>query len=395
MARDLRPDRNRIALLALSSLALALSACSGGDGGGAGSGGGVPGEPDGGAGAGGGVIPGGVRWVGRVETTAAGGARFAWQGAGLVAVVSGPSIAVTLRTEGASAVFFQPVIDGVPGARVEVRQGADRTVSLGSGLADGDHVIELYRDTEAMYGVSTFLGFASGTVKGAPASNGWRLEVVGDSISAGYGNLGQEPHPDWVASPACHWTAENSSWYSTYGAIAGRALGAEVSTLALSGWGLYRDRNGGTGVLPSVYEDALGPNDDGPAWGFQPKASAVVINLGTNDVAASGFSSDAYASAGVSFVHQIRAHYPDAWIFLTIGSMLSGTELELVKGAQAAVVSAVQAAGDSRVASFDLGAQDLGPDGSVPTGCDWHPSAADHARMASILEDQLRSKLGW
>jgi lysophospholipase L1-like esterase len=395
MARDLAQNRNRIVLLAISSLALAVSACSGGDGEGPGSGGGVPGDSDGGAGAGSGMTPGGVRWVGRVESTAEGGARLAWQGAGLVAVVAGPSIAVTLRTEGADTVFFQPVIDGVPGARFEVRQGGDRTVSLGSGLEDGDHQVELYRDTEAIRGdVSTFLGFASGTVRGAPTSNGRRLEVVGDSISAGYGDLGQEPHPGWVASPACHWTAENSSWYSTYGAIAGRALRAEVSTLALSGWGLYRDGSGGTAVLPSVYEKALGPYDGTP-WGFEPSASAVVINLGTNDMAAGGFSSDAYASAGVSFVHQIRARYPEAWIFLTIGSMLSETELDLVKGAQAAVVSAVQAAGDSRVSSFDLGMQDLGDDGSVPTGCDWHPSAADHARMASILADQLRAKLGW
>ena len=35
-----------------------------------------------------------------------------------------------------------------------------------------------------------------------------------------YGNLGVEPHPDWVANPACHWTAENSSWFRTYAAAA-------------------------------------------------------------------------------------------------------------------------------------------------------------------------------
>jgi hypothetical protein len=31
----------------------------------------------------------------------------------------------------------------------------------------------------------------------------------------------------------------------------------------------------------------------------------------------------------------------------------------------------------------------------MPTGCDWHPNAADHQRMAGILEAQLQQKLGW
>ena len=51
--------------------------------------------------------------------------------------------------------------------------------------------------------------------------------------------------------------------------------------------------------------------------------------------------------------------------------------------------------GDEKLVTFDMGTQNLGADGKVPTGCDWHPSAADHERMAGILEQQLSTNLGW
>jgi len=292
-------------------------------------------------------------------------------------------------------VFFQPVIDGAVGTRFKVDLGADQTVTLATGLSGADHLVELYRDTEGMYGISTFLGFASGTIKGAPSSLGRLVEVVGDSISAGYGNLGSEPHPNWVANPACHWTAANSTWYSTYAAIAGHALNAEVSTIARSGWGMYRDNDGNTsGVLSSVYENLLGTNDNTP-WGFIPKASVVVINLGTNDWAQGGPGVN-YETAYTSFIAKVRSHYPDAWIFLVIGSMVDEPGLSQIKTRLANVVATVKASsGDQKLVTFDLGVQNMGADGSVPTGCDWHPNVADHQRMAIILQQQLSLRLGW
>jgi lysophospholipase L1-like esterase len=300
-------------------------------------------------------------------------------------------VSVNLETTGTPTVYFQPVVDGLPGARLEVPLGGVQTVTLATGLDPGDHVIELYRETEGTYGASTFSGFAEGTLTGAPASSGRRVEVVGDSISAGYGNLGVEPHPDWVANPACHWSAENSSWFQTYAAVAGHALGAEVSTVARSGWGMSRDRDGdAAGVLPSVYEYAVGTQDSTP-WGFEPPASVVVINLGTNDINL-GDPGTAFETAYVDFLQHVRSRYPDAWVFATIGSMLGGADLDVINAHLANVVATL---GDDRVVTFDLGTQDLGENGEIPTGCDWHPSAADHARMAEILRARLQTHLGW
>jgi hypothetical protein len=59
------------------------------------------------------------------------------------------------------------------------------------------------------------------------------------------------------------------------------------------------------------------------------------------------------------------------------------------------VVSTVKTTtGDTKLVTLDLGTQNLG-DGSIPSGCDWHPSLAEHERMAGILEQQLSTNLGW
>jgi len=76
--------------------------------------------------------------------------------------------------------------------------------------------------------------------------------------------------------------------------------------------------------------------------------------------------------------------------------MLGDPALSQVKTHLANVVAQVTAStNDTRLVTFDMGTQDLGSDGSVPTGCDWHPNVADHLRMAGILQAQISSKLGW
>ncbi|HKU44273.1 MAG TPA: GDSL-type esterase/lipase family protein, partial [Polyangiales bacterium] len=345
------------------------------------------------AGAAGAAAMPGVRWVGRVDARDPSAVKLAWQGAGLIATVAGSDIAVKLRTEGTDLVFFVSVIDGTA-KRFEVRAGGDRSVILGSSLGSGEHRVELYRDTEGMYGVSTFLGFTSGTVKAPPVSGGRVIEVIGDSISGGYGNLGSEPHPNWTANPACGWTAANSTWYDTYASIAGRALAAEVSTIARSGWGMYRDGDGDTsGVLSALYDHVLGSSAQ-PVFAFEPKASAVVINLGTNDWS-KGDPGKPYEDAYIAFLTRVRSKYPNAYVFLTIGSMLGEPQLGQVVARLKAVVAARNAAGDDKLVAFDMGTQPLGNNGETPTGCDWHPNVADHMRMAEILKAQLEAKLGW
>jgi lysophospholipase L1-like esterase len=331
----------------------------------------------------GGVVPGSVRYLGRVDAHDPAGVEFAWSATGLIATVQGTKLSVKLRSKGSDA-FFQPVVDGKAGARFSVASGATQTVTLASGLAAGDHVVELYRESEGMYGSSVFLGFVDGVVKGAPAGSGRLIEVIGDSISAGYGNLGVEVHPPW--DNACTFSLATESAYQSYASILGRTLNAEVSIIARSGWGAYRDGDGNTsGVLSSVYANTLG-TDGTLKWAFARKADAVVVNLGTND-AVKGDPGKPYEDALLALLGTVRSKNPGAWIFVTLGTMTSDPLLTTMRGY---IKSALGRFGDAKATSIDLSVQD-----ATSTGCDYHPNVAEDQRIAAALSPTIKSKLGW
>jgi lysophospholipase L1-like esterase len=302
-----------------------------------------------------------------------------------VATVSGSKVSVSLQTEGSTtSAFFQPVVDGTPGTRFQVTSGAPQTVVLGMGLPAGPHTVEVYRETEGMYGDTILVGFPDGTLGAPPAGKQRLIEIVGDSISAGYGNLGSETHPPWTN--LCTFSLDTESAYQSYGAILGRSLGAEVSIIARSGWGMVRDLNNNTSnVVPSVYANALGA-EPSPAWSFGPRPDAVIVNLGTND-SAMGDPGQPYEDAYVAFLQTVRSRYASAWIFLTIGPMTADPPLSAMRTHLQNVVTTL---GDARVTTVDMPGQD-----TSSTGCDFHPNVAEDQIMASTLATALKSRLSW
>jgi lysophospholipase L1-like esterase len=257
-------------------------------------------------------------------------------------------------------------------------------------LSDGTHTVELYRRTEASQGESQFLGFdfGSGQLLAPPAPPARRLEIVGDSITCGYGNEGADQY--------CGFTPDTENHYLTYGAIAARSLEAELVTVAWSGKGVvcnYGDAaDSCTNPLP-VYYDRVLPDRPDLEWDFASyQPDAVVLNLGTNDFSTDVDPSQAeFEDAYRSFLEHIRSKYPTAYLLCTNGPMLTDPDLSTVRGYIDNVVQALNSAGDSRVGSFEITPQD----GTNGYGCDWHPSLVTHQNMATELEAALRRALGW
>lgn len=143
--------------------------------------------------------------------------------------------------------------------------------------------------------------------------------------------------------------------------------------IARSGYCLVA-QSGCTGLSGQFFKSASTGTTD---WDFaRYRASAVVINLGTNDIG-HGVSGAAFQSAYTAFLRDVRAKYPDAALFA-----VQTLKKRYVTETRAAV-TARNNAGDARVRYVDT-------TGWLTDGTDYedgngHPNEAGHTKFAGRL----------
>jgi lysophospholipase L1-like esterase len=326
-------------------------------------------------------VAAGVRWIGRVDTGDPARPRFSWSGTGFVARFRGTSLIAALGNEG--RFIFKAVVDGVPQPAFTSMPGAGR-YALATGLPAGEHTVALYRQTEGQLGLSQLHGLTvgDGALLAPPPAPQRLIEVVGDSISCGYGILG-------AIDDDCY---DTESHWDAYPSVMARALGAEVSTIAGSGRGVVRNYPGDSiDTMPQIYERVLA-TQAAPTWDFRAQPQAVIINLGTNDLGnGKGDPGPRFATIYRSLVETIRARYPGAFILCTIGPLSSLSESAIVYGHIQTVLGARAAAGDTCVALYDR----IVPQTPDKHAGAYHPNVAENAILAAQLGDELRARLSW
>ena len=219
------------------------------------------------------------------------------------------------------------------------------------------------------------------------------IEVVGDSITCGYGN--EAPGPEE------HFVPEHENGWETYGARAARAIGADwslVSTsgIAVSGWA---GAPAGFGPPHFAMEEQYAYTDrhladlkglPNPEWDFKAHPSdVVVINLGTNDASQIAFSRDQKAAED-----RFREHYgafirgvrrlngPDTHIVCALGTM----DYYLYDVIRDCVTEYKEESGDPKISCFKFGHTNMMLEGF---GGDMHPSLKTHERMGRELAAYL------
>jgi lysophospholipase L1-like esterase len=323
-----------------------------------------------------------VRFVGRFDAGADGKTpRFAWSGSAMQLRFTGPSLAVRLHDEGANV--FQVIVDGVPTHTLATSSAQD-AYTVTTGLADGVHDVALVKRTEARVGAVQFFGFypeKGHTMLAPPVAPSRRIEFVGDSITAGYGDEGNGPY--------CSFSPSQENEFLGYSALTARALGAEHVTVAWSGKTIDEMRDLWDRTLPKVKESR---------WDFLSWVpDAVVVNLGTNDFAQGTVNRPAFVASYVKMLEKVRAKYPQAQIVAALGPMLSDTyppgarALSNARAYTSEAVDTVRARGDARVSMIEFATQD--PNDGY--GCHFHPNLATHRKMASRLAPALAATLGW
>lgn len=334
------------------------------------------------------------RFLGRVNPATK---ELTWPGTGVSFTFKGTSATITLANIVGDNSFDLSIDNKPP---VLIGKVTNTTITTPK-LARGTHSVVLRRRSETALGT---VSIDTVTTDGAfvaekPLSR--QIEIIGDSISVGYGLDGVNP---------CVNNAAVTDNPQTYGALAAQALRADYHVLAWSGKGLVRNIESGTNdtspLIPELYT-RYGANDATGSYPF-PKSwspKAVVIALGTNDwsylaytatgesYAARPVLSNAAFTAGlVTFVKQIEKRYPQARFFLVNSPMLSDgwpTAADAQKTNQTkAIQDAVQTIG--RKARFvDW------PSQGAEVGCDYHPNAGTHAAEGKVLAEAIRGVLGW
>ena len=356
-----------------------------------------------------------LRYQGRWDTRDDAGPRCAYSACGVIFRFAGTGAAARVKEDwyGHHQDQLQVFVDGKPTSIVKLQPG-ESTATLAENLPPGEHTLELYKRTEPLVGTlqlqaillpadakllppsassasapSTMPQPASPSAPPAPASpvspSPHRIEVIGDSISCGYGNEGKDQNE--------HFAADTENACESYGFLTARRFAAEYVCVAWSGKKMWPDNTVG-----EFYDRAL-PGDPASAWDFSRwTPDVVVVNLATNDFGGAANPDRAgWTGAYQAFVQRVRQRYPNADIYLATGSMMTDTwppqrnALSTAKAYLDQVVANLRQRGDTHLHRIDFAPQD--PANGL--GSDWHPSVKTHHLMADQLTAALEKDLGW
>lgn len=257
--------------------------------------------------------------------------------------------------------------------------------------------LRIMKYSEAAFGA---VGIASleieGTLLPPPKAKEKRIEVIGDSITCGYGIEG-------IVNRDTFTTAQENPW-NAYGCLTARLLDAEFSLISWSGNGIvsqYVDEsvnepNNEEALMPELYyyEDFSADLRRGKERAdfikrdfteYQPQL--IIINLGTNDASYTRnipARDRSFVNGYVKFLRQVREVNPEANILCTIGLMSTQTNALVAEA-----VARVNAFGDTKVFFKEAFLQNGEVDG---IGADWHPTESTQKKFAEYLVAFIKEK---
>ncbi|MFI7546040.1 cellulose binding domain-containing protein [Actinoplanes sp. NPDC049599] len=331
-----------------------------------------------------------VSTVGRVKTTNA-GVQYTWPGTYFEGRFRGTGVGVVINDSNNDYVIT------VDGNTVATLVTPGQITHWVKDLPDANHTVRLAKRTESPWAAGEFGGLvpaAGGAILTKPAARSRQIEFIGDSWTAGYGNMS--------TSRDCAGTGgvnRNSNADATFGALTARGLNADYQINAWSGMGMVRNYNGQTPetTFRTYYETDLQALWNSTAWQVPStwKPQVVVIGLGINDFSTALNAGEKWATidalateyrtAYLAFIDKLRTRYgAGTQIVLTYPDLSYLTTAFADSIHQ--IVKTRNDAGDARVSSLYYDNNTLGLD---LLGCDWHPSQHDHQILATTLTQHI------
>lgn len=321
-----------------------------------------------------------IRYEGRINFTDAKAPTMGYPGTTITACFTGTSVAMKMKP---GSGYFMVSVDDKDLHKIHFGE-TDSVLSIATGLPQGRHTVKAMLVTEQYEQHAVFNGFLiddDAELLDMGKDNRTLIEFIGDSMTCGYGTEAS----DW----SIHYDPSNSNFFYTYAAIIARELNLRLTVVARSGIGAYRNYNGkyDGGIMPQWYDYTL-IYDKSQLWNSAGNIPDILcIDLGTNDFSTTGWDAELYRQGYEKFVRHLRSLYPDTKIVILSGCMLNGEQLELQNAALDKIYNTLKAEGDNSVYRFDFTPQN----GSLGYGADYHPSKAQHRKMANELIPFLRT----
>ena len=336
-----------------------------------------------------------------------GGVGIDWSNSGVSLSVKASEVNMTFKAQNGSdktqgnRAYVWVFVNGERSKKILLTSG-EHTYNIATGLNPEEITeISVIKSTEATFSYIDLTGIS---VKGSlekyePKIK--KIEVIGDSISAGYGILSEAGATGFKA-------VEEDSTY-TYAALLADKFNAELTLLASSGSGVFMDSSGlvsgktsasgkPANIWPDMYDYSVAARGQrGSAqsitkeWDFtNDHPDLIIVNLGTNDAANAAKLSEDELNSGVAqavktFLTKLTTTHPNAqivWCYGLMNQKLTTT-----------IKSAVESFGETndKVSFIELPNQNVF---SSTTGADRHPNAEANEKLADYIFSKLSPNAG-
>lgn len=322
-----------------------------------------------------------IRITGRVSTEQPQRPRFWAPGVYIELSFRGDSCTVLLGDEmkwGTNHNSVEIQVDNEPSYKVWLT-GKDNVLHIAANKKQRRHKLTITKNTEADMGYLELRDVRCNKLLPLPIAPTRRIEFFGNSITCGTGMDTQDA------------PCNTGQWYDqhraskAYGPLTAQKLNAQWQLSSVSGIGLIHSCCNKTTVMPQVY-NKINMTDNALPWSFSRyQPDVVTICLGQND----GIQdSVAFTNAYIQLLQQMQQHYPKA-TFILLNSPMAHAELNAVLQRYIlAVVQQSRQQGISRITHYFYSQR-------YASGCDSHPTMAEHAQMAEELSAFIAQTMDW
>ncbi len=277
--------------------------------------------------------------------------------------------------------YLTVYVDGVRNPeRLVIDKAGSVNVTVAEDLEAGDHTISIYRASENYQGKMYVRGVIlpeGATALAAPANKDKYIEVIGDSITSGWGIV---PYSGSETA-----TSLREDGTKTYAFLTKEALDTDISVISQSGIGIACHANGNTDdTMDMVYPVVNYSHGYKDTYNHARQPDIVIINIGTNDNYAlthGTMTTTEVKEKFKNFLYYVREKNPAANIIWVYGMMLSAqSEMNTV------IQNAIEEVGGEACKFYSIG---MTGNQSAHAG---HPDAAAHVAASEALVNFINEK---